>query len=190
MSREPFRSLKAVLKTALTWGVGLGALSATLITAYAFVFAAPGVESLPERVGEALFAGVALGVRFAVAGAIMGTLFATLVRFGFRGKRVAELHPGKFALIGALVGGAGIPLIYQLLNILGGGAIPWSLLLDDIPWAATVGAVGAAGTIWMAKRAAALPAEREAEQLEEPDGLAETSAIRDQVVSSVRRSDA
>ena len=149
---ESMRSLKAILKTAFTWGFALGAVSATLITAYAFVFAGPGVESLPERVGEAIFAGAALGTRFALAGAIMGTLFATMVRFGFRGKRVADLSPAKFALIGAVVGGAGIPLIYQLLNIIGGGAIPWSLLLDDIPWAATVGAVGAAGTIWMAKR--------------------------------------
>ena len=174
---ELSRSLKAILKTALTWGVLLGAVSATLITAYAFVFAGPGVESLPERVGEALFAGVALGTRFALAGAIMGTLFATLVRVGFRGKRVAELHAGKFALIGAVAGGAGIPLIYQLLNIIGGGAIPWKYLIDDIPWAATVGAVGAAGTIWLAKRAAALPAEREAEQLGEADAFDEGPAL-------------
>ena len=185
---EAVRTLKAILKTAFTWGFALGAVSATLITAYVLVFAGPGVESLPERVGEALFAGVAMGTRFALAGAIMGTLFATLVRFGFRGKRVADLHPGKFALIGAVVGGVGIPLIYQLLNILSGGPIPWKYLIDDIPWAATVGAVGAAGTIWMAKRAAALPAEREAELLAEPGALTETPAVRDQGASSVRRS--
>lgn len=178
------RSLKAILKTAFTWGFALGAVSATLITAYVFVFAGPGVESLPERVGEAIFVGVALGTRFALAGAIMGTLFATMVRIGFRGKRVADLHPAKFALIGAVVGGAGIPLIYQLLNIIGGGAIPWKYLIDDIPWAATVGAVGAAGTIWMAKRAAALPAEREAERLAEPNALGDlpsSSATRRRV---------
>src|SRR5690242_4879565 len=169
---ESVRTLKAILKTAFTWGFALGAVSATLITAYVLVFAGPGVESLPERVGEALFAGVAMGTRFALAGAIMGTLSASTVRFGFRGKRVADLHPGKFALIGAVVGGVGIPLIYQFLNILSGdGPVAWKYLFDDIPWAATVGAVGAAGTVWMARRAAALPAEREGDLLGEPDAF-------------------
>src|SRR5690348_15512369 len=160
---EFFRTLKAILKTALTWGLALGALSSVLIGGYVLFVPGPGVESLPERIGEALFAGVAMGTRFALAGAIMGTLFATTVRFSFRGKRVAELSPGKFALIGAVVGGVGIPLIYQFLNILSGdGPVAWKYLFDDIPWAATVGAVGAAGTVWMARRAATLPAEREA----------------------------
>lgn len=171
--------LKAVLKTALTWGVLLGAFAGTLIGLWALVFAGPGVESLPERVEEAIFAGFAMGVRFALAGAILGTLFATMVRLSFRGKRVADLNPWKFALIGAVISGAGIPLIYQLLNILSGGAIPWNLLTDDIPWAATVGAVGAAGTVWMARRAAALPAERGADQLGAPSPFEGQARMRE-----------
>jgi MFS family permease len=161
MSDESFRAVKAVLKTALTWGLALGAFAGTLIGLYVLVFAGPGVESLPERIGEALFAGVGMGIRFAVAGAILGTLFATMVRLSFRGKRVADLSPGRFALIGAVIGGVGIPLVYQLLNIISGGPIPWSLLIDDIPWAAFVGGAGAYATIWMARRASALPEEEE-----------------------------
>ncbi|HVX88959.1 MAG TPA: hypothetical protein VG940_08540 [Gemmatimonadales bacterium] len=168
MSNDFFRGLKAVLKTALTWGLALGALGGSLVGLYVLFNSGPGVESLPERIGEALFAGAAMGVRFAIAGAILGTLFASLLRFSFRGRRIADLHPGKFALIGAVVGGLGIPLVYQFLNILSGvGPVLWKYLFDDIPWAATAGALGAAGTIWMARRAAALPAEREAGALGE-----------------------
>lgn len=181
------RSAKAIVKTALSWGAALGAVSATLIAAYVFIVPGPGVESLPERVGESLFAGIGMGVRFAIAGAIMGTLFATTVRLSFRGKRVADLHPGRFALIGAVVGGVGIPVIYQLLNVISGGAIPWKYLLDDIPWAATVGAVGAAGTVWMARRAAALPAEREAERLGEPIGHDASPTVDEPQSSLVQR---
>jgi hypothetical protein len=166
MPDDFLRGLKAIFKTALTWGSLLGVFAGSLIGL--FVFFVPGGETTPtilQRIGQALFAGAGMGVRFAVAGAILGTLFATMLRLSFRGRRVADLHPGKFALIGAVVGGVGIPLIYQGLNILSGGAIPWGYLLDDIPWAATVGAVGAAGSVWLARRATALPNEETSEAL-------------------------
>ena len=166
MSDDRFRGLKAILKNALLWGVSLGVFSGTLIAAYVFVVPGPGVESLPERVGVAIFAGAAMGVRFAIGGAILGTLFATMLRFSFRGRRVSDLHPGKSALIGALLGAVGIPLVYQFLNILSGdGPVAWKYLFDDIPWAAVVGAAGAAGTVWIARRAKTLPAERSADLL-------------------------
>lgn len=166
MSDDRFRGLKAILKNALLWGVTLGVVSGTLITAYVVVVPGPGVESLPERLGEALFAGIGMGVRFALAGAVIGTFFATALRFIARGRRVADLHLGKAALIGGVVGGVGIPLFYQLLNILSGGPIPWNLLTDDIGWATIFGASAAAGTIWLARRAHALPEEERRRALE------------------------
>lgn len=189
MMSDLFRTLKAILKTALTWGFALGAVSSVLIGAYVLVVPGPGVESLPERIGEALFAGFAMGIRFAFAGAILGTLFATTLRLTFFGKRVADLSPGKFALIGAVVGGVGIPLVYQFLNILSGGPIPWNLLFDDIPFGAIAGGLGAAGTIWMARRAAALPAEREVERLGEPNAFDSVPSVKVQERSSTPRSD-
>ncbi len=168
MSSDTFRGLKAVLKNAFLWGATLGVVGGGLVGLYALIFAGPGVESLPERIGEALFAAAAMGLRFAVGGAIIGTLFATALRLAYRGRALANLRIGRSALLGALVGGVGIPLVYQFLNILSGdGPVLWKYLFDDIPWAATAGALGAAGTIWMARRAAALPAEREAGALGE-----------------------
>src|SRR5688500_18986886 len=50
---ESSRGLKAILKTAVTWGFALGAVSSVLIGAYVLVVPGPGVHSLPERIGEA-----------------------------------------------------------------------------------------------------------------------------------------
>ncbi|HWA40601.1 MAG TPA: hypothetical protein VG712_03260 [Gemmatimonadales bacterium] len=188
MSTDRFRGLKAVLKNALLWGATLGVTGGGLVGLYVLIVARPGVESLPERIGEALFAAVAMGVRFAVAGAIMGTLFASVIRFGFRGRRVADLSIGRSALVGALVGGIGIPLVYQFLNILSGdGPVAWKYLFDDIPWAATFGAGAAAATIWMARRAAAVGAGDEAAQLRAPDAFDASPTIRERERSSSSR---
>jgi hypothetical protein len=187
MSDSPFRTIKAILKTAFAWGFVLGAVSGVLIGGYVLIFAGPGVESLPERIGEALFAGVGMGTRFAVAGFVLGTFFATLLRLSFRGKRIADLHPGKFALIGAVVGGVGIPLFYQFLNVISGGPIPWSLLTDDIVWAAIVGGAGAASTIWIARRAAVGSGEGEAALLGEGNPFGDGATIKGKDRAPVER---
>ncbi len=180
MSNDFFRGLKAILKNAFLWGATLGVVGGGLVGLYALIFAGPGVESLPERVGEALFAGVAMGVRFAVGGAFIGTLFATALRLAYRGRALANLRIGRSALLGALVGGIGIPLVYQFLNILSGdGPVAWKYLIDDIPWAATFGAAAAAGTIWMARRAAAVGPSQEAAALAEPNDPQGFSALAD-----------
>jgi hypothetical protein len=179
-----FRALKAVLKTAFTWGFLLGAVSSVLITAIVFIDPEAADPTFFERVRQSIAVGIGMGVRFAFVGVVLGTLFATTVRLGFFGKRVADLHPGKFALIGAVVGGVGIPVVFQLLNVLSGSAIPWNLLFDDAPWTALVGAAGAAGTIWMARRGVALPDEQEprrlgADELGAPDPFGEGARVRE-----------
>jgi MFS family permease len=178
MSNDRFRGLKAVFKNAVLWGALCGALGGGLVTLYVLFVPGPGVESLPERIGGALLAGVAMGLRFGLAGAIMGILFATAIRLGFRGRRVADLSIGRSALVGAVVGGVGIPVVYQLLNILSGGAIPWSLLFDDIGWSATFGAAAAAGTIWMARRTAAVSGESDPSRLDAPAPFEDPALLR------------
>lgn len=180
MSDEKFRGLKAVLKNGVLWGLLCGALGGGLVGLYALIFAGPGVESLPERIGEALFAGVGMGVRFALAGAVIGTLFASLLRFGFGGRRVAELNIWRFALLGAAVGGVGIPLFYQLMNVLTDGhMISWGLVTDDSIWASIFGAGAAAGTIWMARRATVASGEGDQHRLGEPTPLGAEAQLRE-----------
>jgi hypothetical protein len=181
MSDERFRTAKAVFKNAILWGALCGGLGGGLVSLWVLFVPGPGVESLPERIGEALFAGVAMGVRFGLAGAIMGTLFALAVRFSFRGGKLARINPFKFAALGAVVGGVGIPVVYQLLNVLSDGhMIPWNLVTDDSVWASIFGAGAAAGSVWMARRAAALPAERAQDLLGGPEegSLLATAAER------------
>ena len=150
------RTLKAVLKNALLWGIACGLLGGGLVFAVSLFDPSPAIDSLPERVGTALFAGAAWGVRFGIWGGAIGVLFALALRFGFRGRRLAELSPLRFAALGAVVGGVGVPLLLQLMNVVfGGGAIAWSLVTDDAVWASVFGAAAAGGTILLARRAAA-----------------------------------
>jgi hypothetical protein len=157
MSVPTVRLRRAVLRNALTWAVAWAALGGALVAGVAVFDPDPTIESLPERLGLALMAGVAWGVRFGVMGAAIGALFAGLVRLGYRGRRLADLRPLPFAVLGAAVGGIGVPLVLQAMNVLSGGAIAWHLVLDDAPWAAAFGALAAAGGIALARRADALP---------------------------------
>ena len=172
MSDDRTSFLRAVAKNALLFGTLCGTGFGALVTLWVLFVPGPGVESLPERVGGALLAGVSMGVRFALAGAAIGTFFALAVRFAFRGRRLSDLSIWKFALLGAVVGGVGIPLFYQALNVLSDGhMIAWNLVTDDSIWASIFGAGAAAGSIFLVRRAAALPREKTDDELRSPDAL-------------------
>ena len=160
MSEHRFQGLRAVLRNALLWGAAWGLTGGAIATAGLVFFAGPGVESLPERLGLAIFGGVGWGIRFGLAGAVVGALFSSIIRFSYRGRRLADINPARFALLGAVVGGVGVPVYLQLMNVLSSGRpIAWGLVLDDAPWAAAFGAAAAAGSILLARRAEALPRE-------------------------------
>jgi MFS family permease len=167
MSRS--RPLRAMFLNAVAWSAAWAIAGGAIFTVLQLFSSDPSIESLPERIGMALFAGVAFGVRFGIAGAVIGTIFSALIRWGYRGRRLADINPLKFAVLGAVVGGVGVPLFLQLMNVLSGdGPIAWRLVLDDGPWAAVFGAVAAAGSIVIARRATALPRELHADELEPP----------------------
>jgi hypothetical protein len=148
-----FRRLRAMLGTAITWGAAWAAAGGALITAIALFNPSPGIESLVERLGMALLSGLAWGVRFGIAGAVMGTIFSSVIRFRYRGRRLADISPVRFAMLGAVVGGVGVPLYLQAMNVLfGDGPIAWGLVTDDALWAALFGAAAAGGSILLARR--------------------------------------
>ncbi|HEU4699903.1 MAG TPA: hypothetical protein VFS40_12035 [Gemmatimonadales bacterium] len=162
MSDNRNRDLRAVLRNAVTWAAAWAVAGGALVGAISLFDPRPGIESLPERVGMAAFAAVAWGVRFGLAGGVIGAVFAGVLRFGYRGRRLADINPVRFTLLGAVVGGVGVPLYLQLMNILTGGRpIAWGLVTDDAVWATVFGAVTAAGFILLARRAERLaPAPR------------------------------
>lgn len=157
MTDNRARRLRAVLRNAVTWGAAWAAAGGGLVAAVSLFHPRPEIDSLGERVGMAFLAAIALGVRFGLAGAVIGTVFSLVIRLGYRGRRLAEIDPVRFAMLGAVVGGAGVPLFLQTMNVLSGdGPIAWGLVLDDGVWASVFGAAAAAGSILLARRADAL----------------------------------
>ena len=175
MTEDRIRLLRAVLRNAVTWGAAWAAAGGALVAAVAVFDPNPGSESLPERLGLALLTGIAWGVRFGLAGAVVGAAFAGVIRLGYRGRRLADIDPVRFALLGAVVGGAGVPLYLQAMNVLlGDGPIAWGLVADDAIWATPFGAAVAAGSILLARRADARSHESRPDRLErgdDPHGL-------------------
>ena len=157
--------LRAIVRTALTWGLAWAVAGGAIVAGITLFSSDPGIESLIERVGVAAISGIAWGVRFGIAGTVIGGAFASLVRLGFMGRRLSEIKVGRFALLGAIVGGVGVPLYLQLMNVLSGtGPIAWGLVTDDAVWASVFGAAAAAGSIVLARRAEATS--RESDEIE------------------------
>jgi hypothetical protein len=189
MSDNRFRLLRAVLRNALTWGAAWAAAGGALVTAIRVFDPAPGIESLVERLGMALVSGIAWAVRFGIAGAVIGTVFSIVIRLGYRGRRLADINPLRFAMLGALVGGVGVPLYLQTMNVLfGDGPIAWGLVADDARWAAVFGGAAAAGSILLARRAAALSHGPRPDQLERVDDLDGLPAVGQRETSPSQRS--
>jgi MFS family permease len=152
-----YRQLWASLRTGMTWGAAWAVAGGTITGVLALFDPNPGIESLPERIGMAIFAGIGWGIRFGIAGAVIGTMFSAAVRLTYMGRRLRDIHPARFALLGGIVGGVGVPLYLQMMNVLSGtGPIAWGLVTDDGIWAAVFGAAAAGGSILLARRADAL----------------------------------
>ena len=158
MTHDRFRRLRAVLRTAVTWGGAWALAGGALATIVGLFEPNAGIESLAERLGLSMLGGIMWGIRFGLAGAVIGTVFSSVVRARYSGRRLSDIDPVRFSMLGAMVGGVGVPLYLQAMNVLsGGGPIAWGLVLDDAPLAALLGAAAAAGSILLARRADALP---------------------------------
>ena len=172
MTDDTSRTLRAILRTAVVWSAAWALAGGAIIAALTVFNAGPGVESLPERLGLAVMAGIGWGVRFGLAGAVIGAAFSTIIRLGYRGRRLADINPVRFALLGAVAGGVGVPLYLQAMNVLTGGRlIAWNLVTDDAVWASVFGAIVAAGTILLARRADALAPGPSRDELGDGDEL-------------------
>ena len=113
---------------------------------------------------------------------MIGAVFSSVIRLGYHGRRLADINPVRFGLLGAAVGGVGVPLYLQAMNVLTGGhLIAWGLVTDDAVWATVFGAAVAAGSIMLARRADALsPGTRREELGHGDDPNATPSAVQRQ----------
>jgi hypothetical protein len=183
------RGIKAVLRNAVTWGAAWALAGGAIVTALSLFYPGPEVESLLERLGMAVLSGISWGVRFGIAGAVIGTVFSSVIRLAYRGRRLADIKPFHFALLGAVVGGVGVPLFLQTMNVLSGdGPVAWGLVTDDAVWASVFGATAAAGSIFLARRADALAQRPPRDQLERVDDSDTIPTAGQRETSTSRRS--
>lgn len=139
------RRLRAVFRTAVTWGVAWGALGSAVAA----------LIRLSDKIpfGLALLDGIGMGVRIGVVGAIAGAAFSTFIGVAYRGKRLAEISALRFGIGGAILAGLVVPAWMQTMNLLtGGGLVPLNLITDDIVLSAAFGGIVAAGTMILAQR--------------------------------------
>ncbi len=174
---EPNRS-GAMMRSALVWGVGWFAVVAVPF----LLLKVLGVLSADWSWQE----GIWLAVRLGIWGIVTGAIFAVVVRGLYRGRRLAEINWLSFALRGGIAAAIAIPLLLNVLRLLGGeGLLSLDLVRSNATFGFLFGSVAAGGTIRVAQLAGrslpwtkhedALEGEEKAGQVTDSDA----AAIRD-----------
>ena len=158
------RRLSGALRNAVVWGVAWGALSFVAMLAMRTI----GVV-VPAHITALDMLGMA--VKFGVVGGITGGAFALFISIAYRGRRLADISVLRFGLGGGILAGLFVPTALWTLNFLtGGGSLPFAAIRGDMIASALFGGVAAAGSMWLAQRAAVqADGDREPAQLGEGD---------------------
>lgn len=139
------RRLRGAFGNALVWGGGFAAIGATIFTTLqlaGFLY-----SPTPWR------AGLELALKFGLFGAISGGAFAAVIRFAYRGRRLADINWRRFALTAGVATGVFVPLFMQTMNLLSGdGLVPWGDVLDDGALLSVFGAIAAGASMRLAQR--------------------------------------
>lgn len=107
-----------------------------------------------------------------VIGCVAGAAFSSVIRFGYYDRRLSDINWIRFGLFGGVVAALLMPLFMQTMNFLfGGGMVPWSLVLDDIPIFGVLGGVAAGGSLKIAQHADVLSKVEQREKLDSVDGF-------------------
>lgn len=148
---------RGVLRTAITWGVGLATLASALLIGGVELGLVPatvfGIREL-----------VALAARAFVAGGLMGGLFALSVARRERGRHLMELSYGRFGTSGFFGGSA----LGVALGLATPGLLPVGVLLASVIGLGLIGTGFSVATLALARRAAGLPLARRLERATQP----------------------
>ncbi len=147
------RRARGILGTAMTWAVGLSALSCAVLIV--------GVEAglLPSEI-FGIKELVAIGVRNFVAGGVAGGLFAFVMSRRERGRRIAELSYRRTGTWGFV----GLGAVGALLGLAAPAVIPAGVLAAGSVGLGVLGSGFAMGSLALARRAEALPVDARLEQ--------------------------
>jgi hypothetical protein len=133
---------RGVLRTAMTWALGLSALATTLlIVGVELGFVPATVFGIREL--------VALAARAFVAGGVMGALFALSVARQERGRSLTELSYGRFGASG-FIGGA---VLGVALGLATPGVLPIGVLVASVIGLGLIGTGFSVATLALARRA-------------------------------------
>jgi hypothetical protein len=178
---DKFRHLRGVVRNALVWGIGWGAIVFAGVT----ILDITGI--LPE--GLSWLDGLVLGAKAGVVGVVAGGAFSSVLRFLYRGKRLSEISWVRFGIGGGVITGVFVPALLQTMNLLSGdGLVPWALVLDDGLWTGVLGAVLAGGSLKLAQRADPALHGGNQDELDRPDHLDRLPAAEARDMSLAQRS--
>lgn len=138
--------LKGLARNAVLWGIGWGILAVGVSTAlWALGLLEPQISWIDT---------VGMSIKVGVMGGIASVAFALAIRVFYRGRRLADINPLKFAVLGGAATGIFVPLFMQTMNLLSGGnLVPWHLIRGDIATATVFGALVAGASLTLAQRA-------------------------------------
>ena len=141
---EGFGRFRGSVRNAVLWGIGFGVVGLVVS-----LLAVEGVGAATPRWQIVL----SLAVRFAIFGAICGTVFWWVTGLLFERKAFARLGRLPVFACGALGTAIFVPLFLQTLNLLSGdGPVAWHLVVDDAVWAFFFGGGAALGSLELARR--------------------------------------
>lgn len=137
---------RGVLRTALTWGVGLAVLASTLLIGGVELGLVPaniyGIREL-----------VAVAVRNFIAGGLAGGVFAMLMAYRERGRTFAQLSYGRLGTTGFV----SAAMLGAFAFVAAPVALPATVFAAGTLGFGLLGAAFAAGSLALARRASSLP---------------------------------
>ena len=149
------RLVTGAARNGVVWGVAWFALAFVTI----LVLRTIGVV-VPASIG--VLDAIGMAIRVGIVGGIAGGVFAAFIHLVYRGRRLSEISPVRFGLGGALVAELFMLAFFAVTNLAAGdGFPPLADILSDLVIAAVFGGIAAGGSMWLAQRGEALPAEAE-----------------------------
>ncbi len=162
LGTDTLRSIKAIVRNGVIWGAGW--------TVLAFLTMRGGrLTGMMQPFWWVNDLGMA--VRIGVLGGVVGAAFAAFIRIAYRGRRLAEINWVRFGVVGGVLAGVFVPVLFQSLNLLSGELVPLKYIIDDIAYCAVFGGLMAAGSMKLAQIAEASTGD-ESLTIDDPSGEA------------------
>ena len=146
MIKNIARRLTGAVKNAVVWGATWFALAFVTILG----LRTAGVV-VPAEIG--VLDAVGMAIRVGIAGGLAGGAFAGFVSLAYRGRRLSEISPARFALGGAVVAELFMLAFFAIPALGSGDGFPaLGDIFGDLIIAAAFGGIAAGASMWLAQR--------------------------------------